>query len=523
MGMQSSVPKKPQQSRPRGSVTATVMGWPVASGELRFSDDFVIGSDADCDLRIAGPKVAEQHVQVFFDGAVWWVRDLGSDAGSYANGNRAQVMPLSRGAELELELGRGGPRVRLAVSTDAPAQASGPPPSSDVRPTKPAAAKAPVATDTQMIEDFFHQSGAGKDGAAGREILDALKRVRKKSRRYRKLLPAAIAVVVLAIAVIGFREMKIREQEKRIANLQASAENLFYNAKSLEVQITSLEDLVLKNSDPKQVAELKQSRANLKDMESHYDEFVQKLGLYVHLAPDERIIRRVARRFGECDVNVPPDFVAAVRQHIGLIKTRNFFPAAVAKAKQKYAPVVVREFTKANLPPYFLYLALQESGFDEHAVGPGTRYGYAKGMWQFISSTAHDFGLRTGPLFEQGIYDPQDERFDWQKETGAAARYIRFLNANVTQDSSLLAMACYNWGENKVRSLVETMPENARQRNFWGVLRAKGVPAETYDYVLSIFSMSVICEDPQLFGFNVECPALGTATAANDQDPMAGG
>jgi membrane-bound lytic murein transglycosylase D len=516
MGSQSPLPKKPPQPRPQGVVTATVLGWPGAAGESRFSDDFVIGSGDDCDLRVSAPAIADQHVQVFFDGAVWWVRDLGSDAGSYANGSRVQVLPLSH--TVELELGRGGPRVRLAVSKEAVAGPGAPP----ARAPK-AAAKAPVATDTQMIEDFFHRSGAGNDAAAGQEIFAALKRVRKKSRRYRKLVPAAVALVVLATGIIGFREMKIREQEKRIATLQASAENLFYNAKSLEVQITSLEDLVLKNADPRQLAELKQSRENLKDMEGRYDEFVQKLGLYVHLAPDERIIRRVARKFGECDVNVPPDFVAAVRQHIILIKSRNFFPAAVAKAKQKYAPVVVQEFTKNHLPPYFLYLALQESGFNERAIGPGTRYGYAKGMWQFIAPTAHDFGLRTGPLFEQDAYDPADERFDWQKETAAAARYIRFLNARVTQDSSLLAMACYNWGENKVRSLVDSMPENARQRNFWGVLRAKGVPAETYDYVLSIFSMSVICEDPQLFGFNVDCPALGTTGAATDQDPMAGG
>jgi hypothetical protein len=513
MRNEGSIPGRSPQPRAVTGVSATVLGAP---GESRFTEDFVIGSGEDCELRVSGPGIAAQHVQVFFDGAIWWVRDLDTDAGSYANGNRVRVMPLSQ--PVELELGRKGSRVRLAVFKE---NATVPVPGG--RAAKAAAVKAPAATDTQMIEDFFQKTGATQGAAAGEEILAALRRVRKKSRRYRKLLPAALAVVVLAIGLVAFRELKIREQEKRIAGLQASAENLFYNAKSLEVQITNLEDLVLKNSDPRQVAQLRQSRENLKDMETRYDEFLQKLGLYVHLAPDERIIRRVARRFGECDVNVPPDFVAAVRQHIGLIKTRNFFPAAVAKATQKYAPVVTREFTKNHLPPQFLFLALQESGFDEHAIGPGTRYGYAKGMWQFIAPTAHDFGLRTGPLFEQGIYDPQDERFDWQKETGAAARYIRFLNATVTQDSSLLAMACYNWGENKVRSLVDSLPENARQRNFWGVLQQKGVPAETYDYVLSIFSMTVICEDPQLFGFNIECPAFGTAEAAADQDPLAGG
>ena len=58
------------------------------------------------------------------------------------------------------------------------------------------------------------------------------------------------------------------------------------------------------------------------------------------------------------------------------------------------------------------------------------------------------------------------------------------------------------------------MPENPQERNFWRLLARKNVPKQTYDYVLSIFSAAVICENPRLFGFDVECP-LAQALAAS--------
>ena len=74
--------------------------------------------------------------------------------------------------------------------------------------------------------------------------------------------------------------------------------------------------------------------------------------------------------------------------------------------------------------------------------------------------------------------------------------------------SGLLVMACYNWGEKRVLPLVQSMPNNPRERNFWQLLtkyRDK-IPPETYDYVFYIASAAVIGEDPKLFGFNFDDP-----------------
>ncbi|MBP1716539.1 MAG: protein of unknown function, contains and Transglycosylase domain [Deltaproteobacteria bacterium] len=71
-------------------------------------------------------------------------------------------------------------------------------------------------------------------------------------------------------------------------------------------------------------------------------------------------------------------------------------------------------------------------------------------------------------------------------------------------------MASYNWNETRIREALRQMPENPRDRNFWQVLKKEKVPRETYDYVFYIFSASVICQNPSLFGFDFVPPALGT-------------
>ena len=72
----------------------------------------------------------------------------------------------------------------------------------------------------------------------------------------------------------------------------------------------------------------------------------------------------------------------------------------------------------------------------------------------------------------------------------------------------LLVMACYNWGERSVLKLVQSMPKNPRERNFWKLLELykDKIPQETYDYVFYIVSASVIGENPRLFGFDCDNP-----------------
>jgi hypothetical protein len=71
-------------------------------------------------------------------------------------------------------------------------------------------------------------------------------------------------------------------------------------------------------------------------------------------------------------------------------------------------------------------------------------------------------------------------------------------------------MASYNWGEDRVRELIEKLPGNPRERNFWRLYEKHGskIPRQTRDYVFKIFSAAVIGENPQLFGFDFSNPLL---------------
>ena len=331
----------------------------------------------------------------------------------------------------------------------------------------------------------------------------AFERVQKRKSKNYKIIIGVVLVLLLAAGSV------IIYQTNKLHKLRSTAANIFYTTKSLELQIAKLEEIVLLNADSKQVAELRAKRDRLKNMEQEYDNFVNELGIYKKVPEDERIILNVARIFGECDVNVPKGFVAEVKKYIQIWKKSDRLKKSLHYAKQKgFTPLIISIMNDNNLPPQFLFLALQESNFNEQAVGRETRFGYAKGMWQFISPTALRYGLQIGPLHKQGVYDLYDDRFDFVKSTVAATKYIKDLNRSEAQASGLLVMASYNWGEDNIRNIISTMPENPRDRNFWRLLAHKDIPRETYDYVFSIFAAAVICENPGYFGINAECPVV---------------
>jgi membrane-bound lytic murein transglycosylase D len=299
-------------------------------------------------------------------------------------------------------------------------------------------------------------------------------------------------------------------QYRRSSRQAALAEELFYAMKSLDVDVARVEKQLADAGSPQADTYTAQHRQRREAMEARYNEFLSALGVYDNkLSEQDRLILRVARIFGECELAMPEDFKRQVEGYIDKWKSSGRFARAVARAGANgYTTPIVRELLKHNLPPQFFYLALQESDFDEYVSGPMTYKGIAKGMWQFIPETALKYGLRLGPLVDAPRPDPADERHQWQKATAAAARYLKDIYATDAQASGLLVMASYNWGEDKVVRLLRSMPANPRERNFWKVLtehRAR-VPDQTYDYVFYIVAAAVIGENPRLFGFPFDNP-----------------
>jgi peptidoglycan lytic transglycosylase D len=465
---------------------------------VRTSDDrvfrlvrpFVIGRELDCDVRIDDGRVSRKHVAVSYEDGHWIVRDRQSGNGVFVDGQRVETAVVDR--PLTITLGAAGPALTLEV--EAPAAAAPHP---------------PMGSETMILASYADRYFGALDenepvGGRTMMIRKAFQKVQKKQRRkYTGIIALASA---LAITALGYAFYSYRQ----IAQQKVIAEDIFYSMKALDVDIANLERLVASSGNPQSQDQVKRYLERRRQMETNYDRFISGLKLYDHtLSPQEQLILRVTRSLGECDMAAPPEYLAEVGNYIRRWQSSGRFARGINRAQSLgYPKKIVEAFQKQNLPPQFFYLALQESDFNELASGPPTKWGYAKGMWQIIPDTAKRYGLTIGPLAAYPRPDPADDRHKWEKETDAAARYIKDIYSTDAQASGLLVMASYNWGEQRVINIIRTMPQNPRERNFWKLLDRyrERVPNQTYDYVLNIVSAAVIGENPRLFGFAFDNP-----------------
>lgn len=438
-------------------------------------------------MRVQNNFVSRYQAEVVFDNGEWKVRDLGSSNGIFAGGVRVQEVPIPGAATIRL--GIEGPFVSFEVEKPKPA----PPPN-------------PALDSTAMYAArYFKQPAAGETvGEHTQMIRRAFVQVKKKETRKYK---GALIVLTVAVAAIGGYAYY---QHVHIAQQTATAKEIFYTMKSLQVDLANVENLV-RDSESKQGAEqIKKYQIRQKEMERSYDRFLTSLRIYdPKMTEEQRLILRVARIFGECELDMPPGFVTEVQSYIKKWQSSGRLARAVQSAQTNhYTEKIASELLGQNLPPQFFYLALQESDFDAFISGPPTYKGIAKGMWQFIPETGIKYGLHMGPLADLRRPDPADDRHNWEKATKAAARYLKDIYTTDAQASGLLVVASYNWGEHRVIPIVRSMPQNPRDRNFWRLLidHRDKLPQETYDYVYYIFSAAVIGENPKLFGFKFDNP-----------------
>ena len=294
-------------------------------------------------------------------------------------------------------------------------------------------------------------------------------------------------------------------QTVRLNALSRLADDLFYGMKSLELHLFKVSKNVYELGEKVRIDD---KREQIHTLQQQYADFTAQLNTSkLLLSEEDRLILKVTRALGEFDLHMPQNFVREVERYIKNWRTSSKLEDSMLRLHNKgYHEIIVSALQEHNLPLQFMYLALQESGFRHDAVGPETRFGHAKGMWQFIAATAHRYGLKLGPMADQGIFDSADERHDVVKSTQAAARYLSDLYRTDAQASGLLVLAAYNWGENNILDLLKTLPENPRERNFWRLLARHEIPQQTYDFVLRIVSAAVIGEDPKLFGFKFDNP-----------------
>ena len=150
----------------------------------------------------------------------------------------------------------------------------------------------------------------------------------------------------------------------------------------------------------------------------------------------------------------------------------------------KYMPIIAKVLSDEGLPEELAYLALLESEF---LVNTTSQSG-AVGLWQFVPSTARQYGLR--------IDDWVDERRDPVKSTRAAAAYLKDLHRYYGR--WYLVTAAYNAGP----AIIDKALQTSRAADFWGIKEKAQLRQETRNFVPKFVAIALIATNPKKYGFN---------------------
>src|SRR5207245_1665524 len=106
-------------------------------------------------------------------------------------------------------------------------------------------------------------------------------------------------------------------QHQQIAKQRAMAMDIFYSMKSVDVEIANMEKLLLSSPSQAGAQQVRGFQNKREAMEKSYDRFLASLHVYdPKMSSQDRLILRVARIFGECELDLPSDFVSEVKKYI---------------------------------------------------------------------------------------------------------------------------------------------------------------------------------------------------------------
>ena len=149
------------------------------------------------------------------------------------------------------------------------------------------------------------------------------------------------------------------------------------------------------------------------------------------------------------------------------------------KRANRYFPALAKILKEQGVPLDFLYLAVTESSMDYSAYSSAK----AAGMWQLLAGTGRDFGLE--------VSDEVDERYDPEKSTVAACKYLK--SAYKKYGHWPTVAASYNAGMQKISN------ELSKQRvdNTFDLYLVQ----ETSRYVFRIMAYKLLMESPKRYGY----------------------
>jgi hypothetical protein len=175
---------------------------------------------------------------------------------------------------------------------------------------------------------------------------------------------------------------------------------------------------------------------------------------------------------------------------------------SVLNRATKTSPLIVRAFRAEGIEPQIgIYVAMIEGEHCPCLTSPTK----AQGMFQFLASSAPDYGLAA------------NERCDPEKSSKAGAKYLKTLIARfgTAPDSVPLAIASFNSGQGNLSKNLDTVfaETGGQNRSFWTLAANKNILQggagkqfnnENIKYVPKFFATAIIGENPQDFGVTLQ-------------------
>ena len=198
-------------------------------------------------------------------------------------------------------------------------------------------------------------------------------------------------------------------------------------------------------------------KASLEDAGAPFPDSIET---FTSDVPDSVMTRRLA----EMNAYITIPFNGTVRNYMILYsEKRRESMGRIMGLSRYYFPIFEEALMRYGLPLELKYLSIVESMLNPVAT---SRAG-ARGIWQFIYSTARSYGLEVNSFV--------DERLDVEKAADAAARYLR--DAYKVFGDWPLAISSYNCGPGNITKAIR----RAGSRDFWSIYPY--LPRETSGYL----------------------------------------
>lgn len=197
---------------------------------------------------------------------------------------------------------------------------------------------------------------------------------------------------------------------------------------------------------------------------------------YLEEAKSAKKISKPALNFAGENIPVSdPKVKTKLRTEVLLCVINEINSRQSVKRLKKWFALIEPILKRHGIPEDFKYIPFIESDFKTDTSAKG-----AAGYWQFMPATARNYGLR--------VDEEVDERYDIQKSTNSACRYLRDLYREF--GSWTMVAAAYNIGSGKLQQHTKAQDED----NYFRL----HLNSETGRYVYKIVAVKEILKQSEV-------------------------